>query len=84
MNFRIERFPDNLHREVKARAARQGLTIREYTIRALEAHETMLDALEIADQVTGRWGSEAGSTEDWDLMRGAVRKSIAKAKGEGV
>ena len=80
ITFKIERFPWDAHKAIKVEAARQGITIREYTIRALGSHEAMLDALKIAEVKTrsARFKDE----ESWRLMRAAVRESIAKAKGE--
>ena len=40
----VKNFPEGLHREVRTAAARDGITVREYVIRALGAYVRERDA----------------------------------------
>lgn len=50
-NLQVKNVPDSLHQELRRRAARAGLTVRDYVLRLIEADQRLPSTEEWLDDV---------------------------------
>jgi plasmid stability protein len=66
--IQIRNVPDSLHREAKARAAREGLTLSDYAKRALEREVGQVTLDEVLERIR-RLGPIEGEIDAAEIIR---------------